>query len=132
MLSPAEAEALHRGTELKRYVRAAAALSGIYDDVALAEAVGVNRGAVGGWWTGAQMKSDTLSRLADVTGLDLDDLTHFVYFDGPPPRLLDDLALSPVREGIRRGQSHLDAEAPERQTPRPGPRPRDSGAERRR
>ena len=87
MLSPVEAAALDRGQALKRYVRAGAALNDLYDDTALADAVGVQRGAVRGWWTGAQMQPDTIRRVAKVTGLSPDELTRFVYFDGPPPTL---------------------------------------------
>ena len=87
MLSPADAAAFVRGRDLKRCVRAAAALQGLYDDTSLSEATGVNRGAVAAWWDGAQMKPGTLQRIADVTGLAFDELTRYVYLAGPLPRL---------------------------------------------
>ena len=129
MLSPAEAEALDRGRLLKRYVRAAAALRELYDDTALADALEVNRGAIRAWWVGAQMKPDTLTRLAEVTGLSTDALTRFVYFGGQPPTLPDP-ALSPVLEGVRRGRAHLADEAPRTHPQPPVRRPRGTGAER--
>jgi transcriptional regulator with XRE-family HTH domain len=87
MLSQAEAAAAQRGQLLKRYVRAAAAMQGIYDDVTLGEAVGVQRGAVLGWWRGSRPSPMTLRDLADATGLAVDELAAFVYYDGVPPRL---------------------------------------------
>jgi hypothetical protein len=101
VLSTAEAAALDRGQTLKRYVRAAAALNGLYDDTAIGDAVEVNRGAVSRWWDGAQMKPDTIRRLSEVTGLSFDELTRFVYLDGPPPAL-------PIPERVSRAGS--DAE----------------------
>ncbi len=131
MLSPIEAAALARGQALKRYVRAAAALNDLYDDVALAEKVGVQRGAVSGWWSGARPSPDTLGRLAMATGLSTDELTRFVYYDGPPPALPvhpDSPAMSGVREGLRRDESHPEDEAPPPTSGSPERRPHGSGA----
>ena len=89
VLSPVEAAAFSRGQALKRYVRAAAAMQGLYDDVALANATKVKRGTVRGWWVGAQPSPVTIQRLAAATNLDLDELVAFVHFDGPPPHLPD-------------------------------------------
>jgi transcriptional regulator with XRE-family HTH domain len=62
-------------------------MNDLYDDASLGEAVGVGRGAVAGWWHGAKPSGVTIYRLADVTGLSPDELTRFVYSDGPPPAL---------------------------------------------
>lgn len=128
VLSPQEI----RGQLLKRYVRAAAALSELYDDVALGEAVGRNRAAVGNWWRGARPEPEVLFRLAEVTGLSTDELTRFVYSDGPPPSLPE--AGSPVatsvQEGLRRDRRRPQPEAPGTPAPSPRPRSRDSGATR--
>jgi len=131
VLSPAEAAALGRGQTLKRYVRAAAALSGLYDDTAIGDALKVNRGAVAGWWTGARPQPDTLRRLARLTGLSFDELTEYVYFEGPPPALpATDPATLPVLEGARRGRLRRAGQAPDTPAPRPAPRPRGSRAAR--
>lgn len=87
MLSPTEAAARHRGQELRRVMRAAAAMRGIYDDLAIADAVGVHRNTVSGWWKGATPEPDTLLRFAEATGLPIDELARFVHYGGPPPRL---------------------------------------------
>lgn len=111
VLSAQEVRAQNRGQLLKRYVRAAAALRGMYDDKAIAAAVGRGRGAVGAWWTGSRMEPDTIMRLADVLGLSFEELSRFVYGDGPPPRLP---ASGPagLQEGVRRAQGRLDDEDP--------------------
>ena len=129
VLSPAEAQALVRGRLLKRYVRAAAALRELYDDTALAEEMRVSRGAVGEWWVGSQMKPDTIKRLASATGLSFDELTAFLYLDGPPPNLPDP-ALLPVLEGVRRGRARLADAVPDTQPPQLARPSRDNGAER--
>jgi transcriptional regulator with XRE-family HTH domain len=86
MLS-AELTALDRGQTFKRHVRAAAAMQELYDDVSIADAVGVSRAAVAAWWRGAQPSPATIRRIADATGLPVDDLMAFVHYDGPPPVL---------------------------------------------
>lgn len=83
MISPMEL----RGMEFKRYVRAAAALVDLFDDTAIATALGLSRNTVGRWWSGAQPEPETLGQLADVTGLSRDELSRFTYYDGPPPHL---------------------------------------------
>lgn len=128
MLSPGEAAALAKGEALKRVVRAAAALKEIYDDTKLGEALNKNRGAVGAWWTGVQMKPDTLRRLAEVTDLSFEELTRFVYLDGPPPTLPAPSGPSGLREGIRRAEEHPDDEGPGRRAQSPGQPPPDDGA----
>jgi len=87
-----------KGQILKRVVRAAAALNDLYDDVAIAEATGKGRGTVAGWWEGARMQPETIQILADATGLSREELTQFIYFDGPMPQLPDS-----GRAGLRAG-----------------------------
>lgn len=126
VLSPAEV----RGRELKRCVRAAAAFHEIYDDTALAEATGVNRGAVAAWWDGAQMKPGTVQRIAEVTGLSFAELTQYVYLGGPLPRLPEGSGPAGLREGVRRGEERPDDEAPDTPAQSPEPLPRGGGGER--
>ena len=130
MLSPQEAAARARGQAFKRYVRAAAALHGLFDDVSLAEMVGRNRAAVGNWWRGAKPEPDVLYQLAEVTGLSADELALFVYSDGPPPTLPEpgSPAASSVEEGLHRDQRHPLGGAPDRPVPTPKPQPRGSAA----
>ena len=127
MLSPEKAADLDRGQRFRRYVRAAAALRGIFDNSELARRMEVQRGTVNGWWTGARIEAESIPRLAEVTGLDADELWRFVYADGPPPTLPDP-ALSPVLEGIRRDQARQATEAPDAPPPPPERRSRGSGA----
>lgn len=87
MLSPTEAAARHRGEELRRVLRAAAAMRGLYDDQAIADASGVHRNTVSGWWKGATPEPLTLQRFADATGVPIEELSAFVHYGGPPPRL---------------------------------------------
>ena len=87
VLSPQEAADLYRGQALKRTVRAAAALNDLYDDVAIARAVGVGRISVGNWWRGAKPSQETLYRLAAATDLSAEELSRFLYADGPLPTL---------------------------------------------
>jgi transcriptional regulator with XRE-family HTH domain len=130
VLSPGEAAAKLRGQILKRYVRAAAALNDLFDDAALADAVGLGRGAIAGWWRGAQPSGATIFRLADVTGLSPDELTRFVYQDGPPPTLpaAGSALVSSVQEGLRRGLGYQLPEEPGTPSPSPRRQPRGSGA----
>ena len=86
-LSPAEFAAWDRGQTLKRYVRAAAALAGLFDDTAIATAVERGRITVGKWWTGVKPEIEAIGKLADATGLSTEELTRSVYFEGPPPTL---------------------------------------------
>lgn len=130
MLSPVEAAAMARGQILKRYVRAAAALNDLYDDVALGEAVGRNRAAVGNWWRGSRPDPEVLFRLADATGLSPDELTRFVYSDGPPPALPQpgSPVVASVQEGLRQDRQPRQPEAPDTPEPSPRRRPRGTGA----
>lgn len=89
MLSPADAADVSRGQTFKRYVRAAAALHDLYEDTDIAKAVRVGRGAVGHWWLGAKPEPETIRRLAQATGLSVDELNRFIHYGGPPPRLPD-------------------------------------------
>jgi transcriptional regulator with XRE-family HTH domain len=130
VLSPAEAEVRDRGQTLRRFVRAAAALSDVYGDTAIGDAVGVKRGTVSAWWKGAQMKPETIRRLAEATGLSFEELTRFVYLGGPPPALpANDPARSAVLEGVRRGQQRQLEKDPDRRARQPGRRSRDTEAE---
>lgn len=130
MLSPIEAAALDRGQTLKRHVRAAAAMNDLYDDTAIGNAVGLGRAAVMGWWRGAKPKGETLFRLAYATGLSADELTRFLYADGPPPALPapGSPAVSSVQEGLRRDQERQQHEDPDKPAPSPTRPPRGSGA----
>lgn len=130
MLTPADASALHRGRDLKRCVRAAGALRGLYDDTAISEATGVNRGAVAKWWEGAQMKPGTLERIAEATGLSVRELTEYVYYHGPLPRLPEQpmSGATGLLEGVLRDEEHLDDEAPDAPAPSPGLPLPDGGA----
>ena len=128
--TPAEVERMARGQELKRYVRSAAALCGLYDDTALGKAVGRTRIAVGKWWQGAQPEAPTLIALARVTGLSAEELIQFVYNDGPPPSIAwpGSAIDSAVREGIRRDRQRQHGGDPEAPAPSPAPPPRGTGA----
>lgn len=85
MLSPEEAATRQRGQDLHRVMRAAAAMAGIFEDIEIADAVGVHRNTVAGWWKGATPAPDVLRRFATATGVSLADLSAFVYYDGPAP-----------------------------------------------
>lgn len=126
VLSPVEL----RGLEFKRYVRAAAALNRLYEDTEIAEAVGVSRGAVSGWWRGSQPTVDTIYRLAGATGLSPDELTRFVYQEGPAPALPEpgSPVVSSVQEGLRRDLQHPPRVAPGKPAPSPRRQTRGSGA----
>lgn len=127
VLSPVDAARHTRGQELKRCVRAAVALRGIYTDTALGDEVGVGRGAVLGWWTGAHIEPDNMLRLAEVTGFSFDELSRYVYRDGPLPRLPEPSGPAGLREGAQRAEERPDDEEPG--TPSPSPRrpPRGGG-----
>jgi len=128
VLTPAEAAALVRGQVFKRVIRAAGALRDLFDDASIAEAVGVGRGAVGDWWTGARPGAETIYRLASATGLSPEELTRFVYFDGPPPALPEPESpvTSGVQEGLRRDQSRQQPEGHDTPSRSPGLRLRDT------
>lgn len=129
MLSATEAAALGRGADFKRFVRAAAAMRDLFDDVALAEEVGVGRGAVRGWWMGAQPSPETLGRLARATGLSTDELARFVYYDGPPPSLPvhpDSAATSAARAGVQRDLDSQEVAAQPQPSESRSPQPRDT------
>lgn len=130
MLSAQELAALVRGQVLKRVIRAAAALNDLFDDVALARAVRVGRGAVNGWWKGAKPNGATIVDLARATGLSADELYRFLYADGPAPTLPapGSPVESSVREGLRLDQQRPLPGGPDRPGRSPRPRPRGSGA----
>jgi transcriptional regulator with XRE-family HTH domain len=132
MLSPAELGRLERGAEWKRYIRAAAALREMYDDTAIAEAVGRTRIAVGRWWQGARPEPDTLLEIARATDLSPGELATFVYYDGPPPRLAgcpESAVESGVEEGIRRDRERPPLADPPEPAQSPAPPPRDRRGE---
>ena len=126
VLSPAEAQSRARGAEFKRVVRAAAALQGLYDDSAIGDSVHRSRATVAGWWKGAQPSPETLAEIAAATGLSVDELTRFVYFGGPAPRLVapGSPADSAVQEGIRRDRERPQPEGPQGSSPSPERRTR--------
>ncbi len=125
---PAERARMARGQELKRYVRAAAALQGLYDDTALGVAIGRTRITVGRWWQGVLPEPEAITRIARATGLVESDLFSFVYSDGPPPSI--GALESGAREGERRARARLGREAPSTPAPSPERRPRGTGARR--
>ena len=131
VLSPAEVDAAarDRGRTLKRIVRASFALLGIYADSAIADELGVQRGALAGWWTGAQIKPDNIATLAEVTGLSYAELTEFVYRGGPPPHLpeLVEVGRQAADEGHRRASTHRSPPSPDTPARRPSPRAPASG-----
>ena len=130
VLSPIEAAAFDRGQTFKRYVRAAAAMNELYDDVAIGDAVGVSRGAVGKWWGGAKPQPPVVFRLADVTGLSADELIRYLNADGPPPRLpaVGSPEESSVQEGLRRDRQSQQPEVPDKPETSPVRPTRGSGA----
>lgn len=128
VLSPVEAARRERGRALKRYIRAAAARRDLYDDTALGEAIGLSRGAVGAWWDGAQMKPDSIQRLAEVIGVSFEELTRFVYLNGRPPELPLPSGPAGLQEGVRRGEERPDVEVPDMPARSPGRRPPGAGA----
>lgn len=83
MLSPQQ----QRGDTFRRVVAGAAALRGIYTNDGLAEAAGVSRGTVTGWWGGALPKAETVPGIVRATGLDRQELIDWVYYEGPLPHL---------------------------------------------
>lgn len=89
MFTPMALDAMRvqRGHEMKRYVRAAAAMRGIFEDRALATRAEVSERTVSGWWRGAVPKHEALDSIARTTGLARDELVDWLYYDGPPPRL---------------------------------------------
>lgn len=87
VLAPAELERSNWGREFKRYIKAAAALSGLYEDAQIADAVGRTRNTVQGWWRGARPEPDTANELADQLGLDRDEVYRWLYQSGPAPTL---------------------------------------------
>jgi len=123
--SAAELDRLVRGEQLKRHIRAAAALRGLYEDTDIAERVGRTRITVGQWWRGAQPDPASLVRLAEATGLSPDELMRFVYQAGPPPTIVPpaSAAAEAIREGIRRDRARPLPEDPEGPAPSPVQRP---------
>jgi transcriptional regulator with XRE-family HTH domain len=122
VLSPQEQAARKKGALLKQIVRAAAALNGIYEDTVLAGRVGVQRGAVIGWWGGAQPKPETLARVAKETGLAFEELIRFVYDEGDPPALPPS-GPAGLQSGVQRARERLagrEQGRPTRSNERPG------------
>ena len=76
-----------RGDTFRRVVGSAAYRRGIYTADDLAEAAGVSRGTVRGWWDGALPKPETIPGITRATGLDSQELIAWVHLDGPVPRL---------------------------------------------
>lgn len=121
VLIESEWSASVQGETLKRVVHSAAALHGIYTDSALAEALKIGRQAVRAWWHGAKPEPDTTFRIAGVTGLSADELSRFLYADGPPPSLPEpgSWLVSSVEEGVRLGRERR--QRPDPSTPAPSP-----------
>ena len=74
-------------TDVKRVVRAAAALRGLYDDTAIGRVVGRTGVTVSRWWQGQLPDARTLLQLAQAIGLDYEELAKFWIGSGPPPTL---------------------------------------------
>ncbi len=89
MTDPEDQDKATRGAELKRLVRSAAAFHGIYDDKALAQAVGASRNAVMAWWSGAVPSPAHVRAIARVTGLDEKELGDYLYFSDDLPLLVE-------------------------------------------
>ena len=125
MLAQTELARATRGEDFKRLVRAAAALVGIYDDSALADAIGRQRQTVSHWWMGAQPKPDALADLAETTGLDFDEMFRYVYRGGPVPRLAQpgSPADQALQAGLRQGLPPPPDVDPEQPGTSPPPRP---------
>lgn len=126
MLTPAEI----RGQELKRLVRSAAALYGLFDDAAIGRATGRTRITVGQWWKGSKPEPETIARLSEVTGLSADELVRFVYLDGKRPTIVapGSAPEAAVGEGIRRDQERQRPGEQSEHAPSTERPPRGSGA----
>lgn len=133
-MSPAQlidAATIERAAILKRWVRAGAALRGVFDDAELARRLEVSRNSVGAWWRGALPEPERLPMIADETGLSYDELSRFLYAGGPVPTVPaapGDAAMSAIREGIRRGHRPLRHGDPRSRDASRPLRARDSGA----
>lgn len=90
VLSPVDLERAQRGREFKRLVRSDAARRDIYEDTELAEAIGVSRQAVQGWWAGARPSVYVLRRISEATGTPVEVLEAIAYPD-PMPELPPEL-----------------------------------------
>jgi transcriptional regulator with XRE-family HTH domain len=119
MLSAAEFGTAYRGDQFKRYIKAAFALRGLYEDTAIAGAVRMTRGAVSGWWHGARPDHEAIGEIAKATGLPRGELYDFIHHGGPPPMLPLSERLTPEDEEVRDRLLALDA------SPKP-PRPEDA------
>lgn len=86
VLSSAELERVEWGRAFKRQVKMAAASVELYEDAGLADAVGVSRNAVTGWWRGSKPTTPTLLRLAQILRLPVDEVIRWVYSPSEPPR----------------------------------------------
>ena len=130
MLSAPELAAYDRGQTLKRIVRASAALRDLYDDTAIAKALGLQHQSVGNWWTGTRPSVPNLFDLARITGLSADELTRFLYSDGPLPTLPEpgSWVASSVQEGLRLGRQRQQQSTPDKPSQSPPRQPRGSGA----
>jgi transcriptional regulator with XRE-family HTH domain len=115
VLSPLELARVDRGLRFKRAVRSEAARHDLYDDAAIADAVGVSRNTVGAWWKGAQPSPDALVELARVMDMRADELFALLYVPPSGP--------AGLQEGVRRGrgpQGPADPDTPARsRTPQP-------------
>lgn len=112
---------LQRGDTFRRVVVAAATLRGIYTDDGLADAAGVSRGTVRGWWLGALPKAETMPGLARATGLDRQEVIDWVHYGGLPPRLPQPVEVEALIRAASAERSRLappgDAESEERPAP---------------
>lgn len=120
VLSPVERAAWDRGQALKTVVRAAAALNALYNDVELADAAGIGRGAVGAWWHGSKPLPEHVFAVAEVTGLSADELSRYLHADGPLPQLpLTAIVSDEARAEVAEAEQDLARRPPPPQSPDP-------------
>lgn len=96
------------GHDLQVVLRTAAASRGIFSDIDLAEASGVHRNTVTGWWKGATMQTDAVRRVAAATGLSEAELSAYVHYGGPPPTIV--WPSEPLSGSTLTPEQHADAE----------------------
>jgi hypothetical protein len=89
VLSPADLDTAksRRGDEQKRYLRAVAALRGIYFDTELAPALKVSERTLYGWWDGATPGPASIEKISKLSGLPRQELIDWLHYDGPPPAI---------------------------------------------
>lgn len=87
VLAPAELQRAAWGADFQRVIGAAYRLVGIRTDKELADLLGISETALQGWWSGAQPRVERLYALAEVVGMNPDELVRWVYRGGPQPSM---------------------------------------------